>query len=421
MTADLPPQQTPRSLQGLRILDLSRILAAPTCTQLFGDLGAEIIKVERPGTGDDTRVWGPPFINDGAGEPTGLSAYFVCANRNKRSIAVDLASEAGAEVIRRLVAVSDVVIENYKPGDLARRGLGYDQLRQVKPDLIWCSVSGFGQTGPYAERIGYDFLVQAMGGIMSITGAPEEEGGEPMKVGVGVADIVCGLYAAVGILAALRHRDLTGEGQFIDLSLYDSQVAWLVNAATNYLVTGKRPRRLGNRHPNIVPYQTFRASDGHLVVAIGNDRQFARFADVMAHPEWTQDERFRSNPARVANHGALEALILEETRKRPVADWVERLVAAGVPAGPVAAIDEVLTNAHTLARGMVIEMPAPGLDAPLKLLGNPLKMSATPPVYERPPPRLDADREHVLRHVLGLAPDEIQDLEERGAFAPTEV
>jgi crotonobetainyl-CoA:carnitine CoA-transferase CaiB-like acyl-CoA transferase len=386
-------------LAGLIVLDLSRILAGPTCTQLLGDLGAEVIKVERPGTGDDTRSWGPPFVADEQGQATDLSAYFLCANRNKRSITVDLASEAGAIILRELATRADVVVENYKPGDLERRRLGYDHLRAVNPRLVWASITGFGRSGPYADRIGYDFLVQAMGGIMSLTGAPD---GPPMKVGVGIADVVCGLYAAAGILAALRHRDATGEGQRVEVSLYDSQIAWLINAATNHLVSGREPARLGNRHPNIAPYQTYAARDGHLVVAVGNDRQFQRFCKVIGRPELADDARFSTNPARVSHVDALEREVAPAIAAAGVADWVERLTAAGVPAGPVASVAEALADPHTRARDMVIEMPSPVEGAaPLRLLGNPLRLERSPVSYDRSPPRLGADTEAVLQGVLG--------------------
>ncbi|MDR6287808.1 crotonobetainyl-CoA:carnitine CoA-transferase CaiB-like acyl-CoA transferase [Inquilinus ginsengisoli] len=380
------------SLDGLRVLDLSRILAGPTATQLLADLGAEVIKVERPGEGDDTRGWGPPFVPGPDGGDSDISAYFLCANRGKRSIAIDLATAEGAALVRRLAAVSDVVVENYKPGDLARYGLAYEDLRRVKPDIVWCAISGFGQTGPYADRIGYDFLVQAMGGIMSITGDPA---GAPAKVGVGIADVMCGMYATVGILAALRHRDRTGEGQYIDLSLYDAQVSWLVNAATNHLVSGAVPRRLGNRHPNIAPYQTFAAADGHIVVAVGNDAQFARFAAVIGRPELAEDDRFRRNRDRVVNVDALDDLIAPELLRQPAAAWIEWLTAAAVPAGPVAGIDQVLADPHTLAREMVVTLDRDD-GPPVRVLGNPLKLSATPVRLDRAPPHLDQDRAEVL-------------------------
>ncbi|MGJ3265060.1 MAG: CaiB/BaiF CoA transferase family protein [Salinarimonas sp.] len=404
----------PRSLAGLTVLDLTRVLAGPSATQLLGDLGARVIKVERPGVGDDTRAWGPPFVPDADGAPSDLSAYFLAANRNKSSIAVDLASEAGARLVRDLAARADVVIENYKPGDLARRGLGYDDLKAVKPDLVWCSITGFGHDGPYAERIGYDFLVQAMGGIMSITGEPD---GEPMKVGVGISDLMCGMYAAVGILAALRHRDATGEGQFLEVSLYDTQISWLVNAATNTLVSGKAPRRLGNRHPNIAPYQTYRAADGHLVVAVGNDAQFRRFCAALGAPALAEDARFSSNSGRLAHLDALNALLDPIVAHETVAAWTARLEAAQVPAGPVASVPEALADPHTRARGMVIEMPSPVVEGEaLALLGNPLKLRATPVAYDRAPPPLGADRDAVLADLLGLDAAAIAALARNGAF-----
>jgi crotonobetainyl-CoA:carnitine CoA-transferase CaiB-like acyl-CoA transferase len=396
MTHDTMPAPI-GSLQGLRILDLSRILAGPTATQLMADLGAEVIKVEKPDVGDDTRSWGPPFLPDAEGNDSDLSAYFLCANRNKKSIAIDITSEDGVALLRRLVAISDVVVENYKPGDLARRGLGYEDLRQIKPDIIWCSISGFGQTGPYSDRIGYDFLIQAMGGIMSITGEPDAKGGQPVKVGVGIADVMCGMYATVGVLAALRHRDRTGQGQHIDLALYDSQVAWLINAATNHLVSSRVPKRLGNAHPNIAPYQTFAASDEHLAVAVGNDQQFARFAEAIGLADLATDDRFRKNRDRLANLEDLQALIQAEISKETALSWEQRLLSVGVPAGRVATIDTVLTDPHTLAREMVVELPGDGTEDPLRLLGNPLKMSVTPVQYRSRPPHLDADREAVMR------------------------
>ena len=415
MSASFP---SPRALAGVRVLDLSRILAGPTCTQLLGDLGAEVIKVERPGTGDDTRTWGPPFVQNPAGEETDLSAYYLCANRNKQSIAIDLATEAGADLIRRLVATADVVIENYKPGDLARRGLDYDALKTIKPDLIWCSISGFGQTGPYSDRIGYDFLVQAMGGIMSITGQPDAKGGEPVKVGVGIADVVCGLYATIGLLAALRHRDATGEGQMIDLALYDAQLSWLINVATNHLVSGKEPQRLGNRHPNIAPYQTVRVADGFIVVAVGNDDQFRRFVTELGLPELADDPRFRRNRDRIQAIDALEALLLPALAQDSVAGWTSRLTACGVPAGPVASVGQALSDPHTLAREMVVSVPGPAGMGPLKLLGNPLKLSATPITYDQPPPRLDAHRGAILQDWLDLPEAEQAAIAAAGAFGP---
>ncbi|TCU14193.1 CaiB/BaiF CoA transferase family protein [Rhizobium laguerreae] len=391
----------PASLEGLRILDLSRILAGPTCTQLLADLGADVIKVERPDVGDDTRNWGPPFVPDADGNDSDLSAYFLSANRNKRSIAIDLTSEAGVVLVKRLAAICDIVIENYKPGDLARRGLGYEDIRKVKPNIVWCAISGFGQTGPYAERTGYDFLVQAMGGIMSITGESDAAGGRPVKVGVGIADVMCGMYATVGILAALRHRDRSGEGQYIDLALYDTQVAWLINAATNHLVSSKVPGRLGNRHPNIAPYQTFATSAGDIAIAIGNDQQFIRFCATIGIPELADDPRFRRNRDRVVNIDALDELVTDALQADTAVNWERRLVAAEIPAGRVATIDQVISNPHTLAREMVVEVQTQG-GQQLRLLGNPLKMSGTPVRLDRPPPHLDEDRAQILHELAEL-------------------
>ncbi|MBY5836235.1 CoA transferase [Rhizobium leguminosarum] len=393
--------QKPASLEGLRILDLSRILAGPTCTQLLADLGADVIKVERPDIGDDTRSWGPPFVPDADGGDSDLSAYFLSANRNKRSIAIDLASDEGVALVERLAAVSDVVIENYKPGDLDRRGLGYEDIRKIKPDIVWCAISGFGQIGPYAERTGYDFLVQAMGGIMSITGESDTAGGRPLKVGLGIADVMCGMYATVGILAALRHRDRTGEGQYIDLALYDSQVAWLINAATNHLVSGKVPGRIGNRHPNIAPYQTFATAAGEIAIAVGNDQQFARLCTAIGCPDLVGDKRFRRNRDRVVNVDALDRLVTEALRADTAENWEQRLVHAEIPAGRVATIDQVMTNPHTLAREMI--MPMETVDGQtVHLLGNPLKMSATPVRFDRAPPHVDQDKDAILRELTML-------------------
>ncbi|TIX90822.1 CoA transferase [Rhizobium sp. P44RR-XXIV] len=393
MTSD---HEKPASLEGLRILDLSRILAGPTAAQLLADLGAQVIKVERPGAGDDTRGWGPPFVKNADGSDSDLSAYFLSANRNKQSISIDLASDDGVALVKRLAAISDVVIENYKPGDLARRGLGYDDIRKVKPDIVWCAISGFGQTGPYADRTGYDFLIQAMGGIMSITGDNDANGGRPVKVGLGIADVMCGMYATVGILAALRHRDRSGEGQYIDLALYDAQVAWLINAATNHLVSGKVPGRIGNRHPNIAPYQTFATADGEIAIAVGNDQQFARFCGVIETPELIDDERFVRNRDRVLNIDTLDRLVTEALKADTAENWERRLIAAEIPAGRVATIDQVVSNPHTLAREMVVNMQTEDGQA-LRLLGNPLKMSATPVRFDRAPPHVDQDRDDVLR------------------------
>ena len=382
-------------LEGLRILDLSRILAGPTCTQLLGDLGADVIKVENPKTGgDDTRTWGPPFVGNSDGTASDLSAYFVCANRNKRSIALDISSAEGQSVVRRLAKDCDVLIENFKPGALAKYGLDYASLSEEAPRLVYCSISGYGHTGPNAQKPGYDLMAQAYGGIMSLTGEPE---GEPMKVGVGIADVMCGMYAATGILAALRHRDRHGEGQHIDLALVDSQVAWLINEGVNYLTSGEVPKRRGNGHPNIAPYQVFATEDGHAVIAVGNDTQFARFAAWLGRPEWSADIRFSTNPARLANRQELIPIIQELLEAIPTDRVISELEAIKVPVGPVNSLDRVFGSDQVAARDMVVEMPDDALqDGHLKVIGNPLKFSKTPVSYSRRPPRCGEHTKEVL-------------------------
>ena len=363
-------------LSHLKVLDLSRVLAGPWATQFLGDLGARVIKVERPGQGDDTRAWGPPWFE---GETERVSAYFTCANRNKRSVALDFTRPEGAAKVRELAAEADVVVENFKRGALVKYGLDYPGLKAVKPDLVYCSITGFGQTGPYADRAGYDAMIQGMGGLMSITGEPD---GEPMKVGVAVVDLFTGMYASSGILAALAHRDRTGEGQHIDVALLDVQAAMLANQGANYLATGKPPRRLGNGHPSICPYQAFEAEDGFLMLAVGNDDQFARFCVVAGLPDMAFQPDFATNPARVSNRERLVPLLAELFLSRPRAWWIERLEAAGVPCGPISTLDEVFTNPQLLAREMVIEQDG------VRMVGNPLKFSATPLGTPTSPPRL---------------------------------
>jgi crotonobetainyl-CoA:carnitine CoA-transferase CaiB-like acyl-CoA transferase len=399
-------------LSGLRVLDLTRILAGPTCTQLLGDLGADVIKIERPGNGDDTRGWGPPFLggNDG-----GESAYFLCTNRNKRSVAIDIATEEGQQLIRDLAGKSDILCENFKVGGLARYGLDYERLSAINPGLIYCSITGFGQTGPYSHRVGYDFLVQGMGGIMSLTGFPDEEGGRPTKVGVGIADVMAGMYATSAILAALHARRETGKGQYIDVSLYDSQIAWLINQGLAYLVSGENPQRLGNGHPHIVPYDTFPASDGHFIIAVGNDGQFARMSEVMGRPDLAYDPRFAKNVDRVRNRKALMPLIEAITVTRPSRDWIAMLEEVSVPCGPVNSLSEVFADPQTLAREMLISMPhdkAP--EGQVDLIGNPLKMSDTPVTYRHAPPLLGEHTEDVLRDTLGLDDQQIAAIRARG-------
>ncbi len=397
-------------LDGVRVLDLSRILAGPTCTQLLGDMGADVLKVERPGAGDDTRKWGPPYVRDGEGRDTSESAYYLCANRNKRSLAIDMATEKGAAVIRDLAAKSDILIENFKVGGMARFGLAYEDLRETCPGLIYCSISGFGQSGPYAGRSGYDFLVQAMGGIMSLTGEP---GGEPMKVGVGIADVMCGMYACSAILAALHHREKTGEGQYIDISLADTQLAWLINEGTNYLTSGELPRRRGNAHPNIVPYQLMPASDGPFILAVGNDRQFRRFCTFAGAAELADDARFASNRARVANREELIGKLTEITRRHPARYWMEHLEALGVPCGPVNDVAQAFDDPQFRHRQMRIAMDHPlAGSGKVELIGNPLKFSRTPVLYERPPPLLGQHTAEILREVLGMDEAQIRALQD---------
>ncbi|WP_447919635.1 CaiB/BaiF CoA transferase family protein [Achromobacter aegrifaciens] len=382
------------ALNGVRVLDLSRILAGPSATQLLGDLGADVIKVEKPEEGDDTRKWGPPYINDQEGRATAESAYYLSANRNKRSIALDIATEAGRDALHQLLGHADVLVENYKVGGLARFGLDYAQLKDRYPRLVYCSITGFGQTGPYAKRAGYDFLIQGMGGIMSLTGEPQ---GTPMKVGVGIADVMTGMYAAVGILAALRHRDLTGMGQHIDISLLDSQIAWLVNAGTNYLAEQEAPARLGNGHPNIVPYQVFDAADGPMILAVGNDGQFRRFCEAAGLAGLADDERYATNAARVARRDELCQRVQEALALRPRKTWLEQLEALGVPCGPVNDLRDVFNDPHVQARGAHLRMPcAWAQGGELNLLANPLKLSATPVSYRRPPPRLNEHGQQIL-------------------------
>ena len=391
--------RTVPALDGLRILDLTRILAGPTCTQLLGDLGADVIKIERPGRGDDTRAWGPPFVRDADGQDTTESAYYLCANRNKRSVAVDLATAEGAGLVRRLAARCDVLIENFKVGALARYGLGYDDLKDDLPGLVYCSITGFGQTGPNAHRAGYDLLAQGYGGIMSLTGAP---GGEPMKVGVGIADVVCGMYAATAILAALRHRDRTGRGQRIDLALVDTQLAWLVNEGTNYLTSGDVPERRGNEHPNIVPYGVFETADGHAIVAVGNDAQYERFCDLLGAPELASDERYRTNAGRLAHRDELVAELSRRVRKLTGAELLDGMEARGVPGGPIHDLAEALGSEQAKARSMTIDMPHPlAGSGSVRMVANPIRMSETPVTYRRSPPACGADTKEVIAELLG--------------------
>ncbi|MDA8520178.1 CaiB/BaiF CoA transferase family protein [Acidovorax sp. NCPPB 4044] len=384
----------PGALSGLRVLDLSRILAGPSATQLLGDLGADVVKVEKPEEGDDTRKWGPPYVMGNDGIPTDESAYYLSANRNKRSIAIDITSQPGQDLVMRLLASADILVENYKVGGLSKYGLGYEQLKDRFPSLIYCSVTGFGQTGPYASRPGYDFLIQGMGGIMSLTGEPR---GLPMKVGVGIADVMTGMYAVAGILAAVHHRHGTGRGQHIDISLLDTQIAWLVNAGTNFLTSGELPERLGNGHPNIVPYQVFSTADEPMILAVGNDAQFSRLCQVIELESLASDERYATNVSRVAHRADLceriEARLLSASRGH----WLALCEARGIPCGPVNNLADVFADPHVVARGSTLTMPcewASGGD--IKLLANPLKMSETPASYRIPPPRLNEHEDSIL-------------------------
>jgi formyl-CoA transferase len=389
------------ALSHIRVLDLTRVLAGPWCAQTLADFGADVIKIERPGAGDDTRHWGPPYLKDAAGADTAEAAYYLAANRNKRSVTVDIATPEGQQIVRELAAQSDVVLENYKVGQLAKYGLDYESLRAVKPDLVYCSVTGFGQTGPYAHRAGYDFIVQGIGGFMSITGERDSEpGGGPQKAGVAIADLATGLYSTIAVLAALAHRDRTGEGQYIDMALLDVQVALLANMNTNFLASGKPPVRWGNAHPNIVPYQTFQTSDGWIIVAVGNDGQFRKFVEAGGRPELADDERFATNPSRVRHRDTLVPILAEMVKTRGKADWIGTLEAAGVPCGPINELDEVFDNEQVVARGMQVSLPHP-CGADVKLVRNPIRMSATPPDARTAPPLLGAQTEAVLRDMLG--------------------
>ncbi len=399
------------ALDGVRVLDLSRVLAGPWAGQNLADLGADVIKVERPGTGDDTRAWGPPWLQDEAGRPTAEAAYFLSCNRGKRSVTIDLTRPEGAALVRRLAADSHVLIENFKVGGLAKYGLDWPSLRALNPRLVYCSITGFGQTGPYRERAGYDVMIQAMGGLMAVTGTPEE----PMKVGVALCDVLTGMYATVAVLAALRHAERTGAGQHIDMALLDVQVASLANQALIYLVTGQGPPRLGNAHPNIVPYQSFATADGHVIVAVGNDAQYRRFCEVLGQPELGTDPRYASNARRVENRAELVPRLAEALRARPSAHWLERLAAVGVPCGPINELDQVFADPQVEARGVRIELPHPSAGR-VPLVASPLRLEATPPRYERPPPTLGQHTEEVLRERLGMTAAEIAALRASGVI-----
>ena len=390
------------ALSHLRVLDLSRVLAGPWAGQILADLGAEVIKVERPGNGDDTRAWGPPFLKDAYGESTGEAAYYLSANRNKQSVTIDFTKPQGQQLVRELAAKSDILIENFKVGGLEAYGLDYASLKVLNPDLIYCSITGFGQTGPYAKRAGYDFMVQGLGGLMSLTGRPVgDEGAGPVKVGVALTDILTGLYSTVAILAALAHRQHDGGGQHIDMALLDVQVACLANQAMNYLTTGVAPQRLGNAHPNIVPYQDFPTADGDFILTVGNDSQFRKFAEVAGRPEWVDDPRFATNKLRVANRSELVPLIRQATVFKTTAQWVAQLEAVGVPCGPINDLAQVFADPQVQARGLAMQLPH-ALAGLVPQVASPIRLSKTPVEYRNAPPLLGEHTRQVLEQVLGL-------------------
>lgn len=404
------------ALSHLRVLDLSRVLAGPWAGQILADLGAEVIKVERPGNGDDTRAWGPPFLKDAYGESTGEAAYYLSANRNKQSVTIDFTKPEGQRLVRELAAKSDILIENFKVGGLEAYGLDYASLKEVNPQLIYCSITGFGQTGPYAKRAGYDFMIQGLGGLMSLTGRPEgEEGAGPVKVGVALTDILTGLYATVAILAALAHRQHDGGGQHIDMALLDVQVACLANQAMNYLTTGVSPKRLGNAHPNIVPYQDFPTADGDFILTVGNDSQFRKFAEVAGQPGWADDPRFASNKQRVANRAVLVPLIRQATVFKTTAQWVEQLEAVGVPCGPINELAQVFADPQVQARGLAFELPH-ALAGLVPQVGSPIRLSETPVKYCRAPPLLGEHTQEVLGRVLGVTTVDLELLRQSGVL-----
>jgi crotonobetainyl-CoA:carnitine CoA-transferase CaiB-like acyl-CoA transferase len=404
------------ALSHVTVLDLSRVLAGPWAGQVLADLGAEVIKIERPGAGDDTRGWGPPFLQDSQGNDSADAAYYLCANRNKKSITVDFTTPEGQAIVRDLACTADVVLENFKVGGLKAYGLDYATLHGINPRLVYCSITGFGQTGPYASRAGYDLLVQAMGGLMSITGRQDgEPGAGPQKAGVAVTDILSGLYATIGILAALSHRERTGIGQHIDIGLLDVQVACLANQAMNYLVSGNAPRRTGNAHPNLVPYQDFPTSDGYIVIAVGNDGQFARLCSVMGVAEFAGDPRFATNKSRVNNRRELIDKLTAITVMRPAAHWVAALEAVGVPAGPINSLDAVFDDSQVRARAMRIELPHP-IAGSVSLVASPLRLSETPVTYRSAPPPLGAQTGEVLADRLAMSAADIERLRAKGVI-----
>ena len=407
----------PGALSHIRVLDLSRVLAGPWCTQNLADLGAEVIKVEKPGGGDDTRAWGPPWLKDGEGRDTGESAYYLSCNRGKQSLALDIAHPEGSRIVRELARHCDVLVENFKVGGLAKYGLDWDSLHAINPRLVYCSITGFGQDGPYAERPGYDFIVQGMGGLMSLTGEPDgAPGGGPQKTGVAVADLFTGMYATVAVLAALTFRERSGAGQHIDLALLDAQVAMLANQNLNFLVSGEAPRRLGNAHPNIVPYQTFATADGHLILAVGNDAQFRRFCELAGQAALADDPRYASNRGRVENRATLVPLLEPLLRGRRSGEWIDALEAAGVPCGPINRLDAVFDDPQVRHRGLRVEAPHPSAGR-VPLVASPLRLSASPVASPTAPPLLGQHGNEILKRLLGLGEEEIARLAAQGVIA----
>ena len=401
-------------LEGTRVLDLTRVLAGPWATQNLADFGAEVIKVERPGHGDDTRTWGPPFLRDRDGRETRDAAYYLACNRGKKSVTLDIASPEGRAIAHRLALAADVMVENFKAGDLARHGLDYAALCRVHPRLVYCSVTGFGQNGPYADRAGYDYAIQGMGGLMSVTGERDDlPGGGPQKVGVAVSDLFTGMYATSAILGALLERERSGQGQHIDMALLDVQVAMLANLSSSYFVSGEAPGRMGNAHLNIVPYHVFRAADGFLIVAVGNDGQFARFCEVIGRPEWARDERFASNALRVRHRDLLVGMIAGRLRERPAREWLALLEPSGVPCGPINDLAQVFDDPQVRHRGMRVKAPHPAAGE-VSMVANPIKFSATPIRHDRAPPLLGEHTGEVLREVLGMRDGDIAALRARG-------
>ena len=404
----------PGPLSHIRVLDLTRVLAGPWCAQNLADLGAEVIKVERPKKGDDSRAYGPPWVKDENGKDTTEAGYFMCANRGKKSITVDIASDGGRALIKELAKSADVLLENFKTGDLNSKGLGYEDIRKINPRIIFCSITGFGQTGPYAEKPGYDFMIQGMGGFMSVTGERDNKpGGGPQRAGVPVVDIMTGMYSTIAVCAAIANRERTGKGQHIDMALLDTQVGFLANQGANFLVTGEAPARLGNTHPNIVPYQSVPTKDGAIIIACGNDNLFNKFCDLLGQPALKTDPRFATNAARVANRDQLDPMLDELMRTKTTAEWVAALEGAGVPCGPINNLKDVFANEQVIARGLKVEIPHPTAGK-VSLVRSPMRFSETPVEYKTPPPLLGQHTDEILKGVLGKSADEIAALKKAG-------